>query len=144
MDQATLAYAAGLMDGEGSILLSRTHKNAKRSPCVSITSTSKELIDFLSHNFGGFVVNQKTYAEHHKQAWIWSVKRRLALQFLELVRPFMHEAEKVRRADLLLTYYLKVTPRNGKYSERTLRMREALEESFFHPSTPLPLSFRSL
>ena len=35
------AYIAGIVDGEGSIMLTRFHKNQLPSPCVSVASTDK-------------------------------------------------------------------------------------------------------
>ena len=41
------AYIAGIIDGEGSIILIRFHQKQFPSPCVSIASTSLELLEWL-------------------------------------------------------------------------------------------------
>ncbi|GGC82109.1 hypothetical protein GCM10007216_10820 [Thalassobacillus devorans] len=41
------AYMAGIIDGEGSITLTRIHKNEHRRPCITISSTDKELLTYL-------------------------------------------------------------------------------------------------
>ena len=41
------AYIAGIIDGEGSIMLTRLHKNQYHSPCVSIASTDSELLQWV-------------------------------------------------------------------------------------------------
>ena len=40
------AYIAEIIDGEGSIMLTRFHKNEYHSPCVSIASTDLELLEW--------------------------------------------------------------------------------------------------
>jgi hypothetical protein len=37
------SYVAEIIDGEGSITLTKMHENEFRRPCVSIASTDKEL-----------------------------------------------------------------------------------------------------
>lgn len=44
MIETEKAYIAGIIDGEGSIMLTRFHKNQYHSPCVSISSTDIELL----------------------------------------------------------------------------------------------------
>jgi len=41
------AYIAGIIDGEGSIMLIKFHKNQYPSPCVSISSTDVELLEWI-------------------------------------------------------------------------------------------------
>ena len=72
MKEIDLAYIAGIIDGEGSIMLMKTHSTDKfKSPKVSVTSTSFELIDFLQSKFPGTISNQKVYKSHHKPSKIW-------------------------------------------------------------------------
>ncbi len=46
------SYIAGLMDGEGTITLSRRHKNENRQLVVSISSSEKKLLDYLMEMSG--------------------------------------------------------------------------------------------
>jgi len=127
-----LAYTAGLFDGEGTVTLSRPHSRDKyRAPTVSMTSTSKELLDFLVQEFGGFIVKQKVYKSHHKQSWSWRLKHRTAINFLLEISPYLREKSKIRRAKLICTTYLEVTPRNGKYSDEMKAKKLLFEEDFF-------------
>ena len=75
-------YIAGIIDGEGSILLTRFHANEHRSPCVSVASTTKEILSFLKEKCGGSVAVKKKYADHYKDSWTWSVKRDRAIELL--------------------------------------------------------------
>ena len=49
MNETSKAYIAGIIDGEGSILLLRLHKNELPCPCVSIASTTLELLEWILH-----------------------------------------------------------------------------------------------
>ena len=45
MREEDKAYIAGIVDGEGSIMLERIHKNQHPSPVVSVTSTTPEQLE---------------------------------------------------------------------------------------------------
>lgn len=45
------AYIAGIIDGEGSIMLQKFHSNEFPAPCVSIASTSLELLEWIKKNY---------------------------------------------------------------------------------------------
>lgn len=129
-------YTAGLIDGEGTIGLSRVKKNQFYSPYVSVTNTSYEIIDYLKSNYGGVIINQKTYKQHHKKAWIWRISYDNAINFISKVTPYMKEQEKIRRSKLILDEYKNVTKRNGKYTDSQKQAKLDFENRFFHPSTP--------
>ena len=131
------AYAAGLIDGEGTITLSHNNRSDTfRTPVVSMTSTTRELVDLMRSEYGGSVRTHKTYREHHSNSFIWSVRHDRALAMLGRIAPFLREHEKSRRADLILSRYKAVTPRNGKYSIKLKRDKLEFEHLFFHPSAP--------
>ena len=108
----------------------RKTRNGYKYPEVSVANTCMELLTFLQETFGGVIVTKKVYQEHHKQSWVWKATYNKALRFLELIRPYMMETEKIRRADLLLSSYRDLTPRNGKYTPDMRSRREALETAF--------------
>lgn len=62
MTETEKAYIAGIIDGEGSVMLQRIHKNEHPSPCVSITSTTLELLEWVKDTVGkGRVISKKNY-----------------------------------------------------------------------------------
>lgn len=124
-------YTAGLIDGEGTITLSKS-KNSFRFPTVSVSSTSHELLEFLKLTYGGYISNHKTYKAHHKKSWSWSLKRDSALYFLERISVYLKETSKKRRALFILKFYKKVTPRNGKYTEFQISKKQQFERIFFN------------
>lgn len=124
-----LAYAAGLIDGEGTITLMRKRVRERRSPMVSVSSTTLELLEFMKYTFGGHIIAlRKT---KHKQAWHWQVSHDVAISVIEQVYQYLREPEKKRRAQLIITEYKNVTPRNGKYTPELNVAREMFEAEFF-------------
>lgn len=141
MNKEILSYAAGLIDGEGTITLVKNASNEKRAPIVSVASTTKELVDYMQRQFGGHVITlRRNMKVGHKQAYDWKVSRDNAIEVIRQVLPYMHEPEKIRRGRLILNQYKIVTPRNGKYTEEMNKLREAFEVEFFKNSTKVKRS----
>ncbi|WP_018231860.1 LAGLIDADG family homing endonuclease [Thioalkalivibrio thiocyanodenitrificans] len=46
------AYIAGLIDGEGTITLTRKHRNENRQLAVTISSTERNLLEFVKETLG--------------------------------------------------------------------------------------------
>ena len=124
------AYAAGILDGEGSIGLSRVHSSRWPSPVVSVASTDRELLEWLRARVGGTIIQKQTYQPHHSRSFDWKLTDRRALSFLKIVRPFLVIQRKINRADLLLNDYLACTPRNGRYTVEMAARKRALIERF--------------
>lgn len=62
MNETEKAYIAGIIDGEGSIMLQRFHAKEYPSPCVSIASTTLELLKWIKKTVGkGVIVSKKNY-----------------------------------------------------------------------------------
>lgn len=133
------AYAAGLVDGEGTITLSAKHSDTNsysyRFPIVSVSSTTMTFLSFLKANYGGHICRHKKSKEHHSQAYSWRVIYDNAILFLIKILPYMKEPEKIRRAKLIVKNYKDVTIRNGKYSEEQLIAKHKFEHEFFY-NTP--------
>ena len=128
----TYSYVAGLFDGEGSVTLTKKRKTDEfRTVVVSMSSTSIELLAFLRNEFGGCIVRNKKYKPHHKDSWSWSLERRRALCFLNKIIPYMIEKSKLKRSKLAVSKYEKVTPRNGRYSDKLRDAKMKFEKDFF-------------
>lgn len=126
--ETTYAYVAGILDGEGSIMLqTRSDRpGLMPSPVISVPSTDRELLDWLKDNLGGTIVVKKTYKEHHKPSAEWRLIGRSVLDLLEEVTPYLRIDRKRARAQILLDEYLTLTPRNGKYTPEMLRAKEEM------------------
>lgn len=96
--ETELAYAAGLFDGEGSVMI-RLRPGGRFKPgrerkryhllTVSLSSTDEVIIAWLNQRWPG-VVNQHVYRnERHKPAWRWILDASKAEAFLHDVRPYL-------------------------------------------------------
>jgi hypothetical protein len=126
------AYIAGIIDGEGSIMLIRFHKNQFPSPCVSISSTTLELLEWIKNKTNvGNIISKKNYDPNkHKNSYTYIVKYRNAIKFIEYIEPYLVIESKRKRAQLILNEYESVTPRNGRYSDEALKLKEEFYERF--------------
>lgn len=126
MIETEKAYIAGIIDGEGSIMLTRFHKNQYHSPCVSISSTDIELLEWIKDTTKmGNIIRKKNYnKEKHLDSYSYRVIYDNALKLLIAVEPYLIIEKKKSRARFILDNYKNVTPRNGKYSEKMKRKKE--------------------
>ena len=71
------AYIAGLIDGEGTVTLSRKHKNDMRQLAISVSSTEKQLLDYILNASGvGKITGKKTYRAHHLPSFTYTAYNR--------------------------------------------------------------------
>ena len=119
------AYAAGIIDGEGSVMIIQ-----RRTPTISVTNSSKPIIDYLHNYYGGLVKVQTKYKEHHKQCWIWTLRGDKVITFLRQVVPHMLETNKVERSKIIINEWKNKTPRNGKYSSQQLIEKNEMIDRF--------------
>ena len=125
------AYIAGLIDGEGTISLSRKHHLDNRHLVVSISSTESELLEYVKEVVGaGNISNKRTYSNNHTPSKTYQICNRQALDLLKQIAPFL-KSYKADRANLNLDHYLRLTPRNGRYTNQKREEREAFIQQFF-------------
>lgn len=128
LSSANAAYIAGLIDGEGTVTLTRKHRNENRQLCVSISSTEISLLNFVKHCFGaGKITNKRTTSTRHSPSYTYSIYNRQALDFLQQILPWL-KSYKRSRAELIVRDYVRVTPRNGKYTAEAKSRRAEFEK----------------
>jgi hypothetical protein len=121
------AYIAGLIDGEGTITLTRLHAGQNRRLVVSIANTELQLLTFVVDRFGaGKITRKRTTSVRHTPSWCFSVTSGQALALLRQVAPHLRSYKR-RRAELALARYQALTPRNGKYTSALLAERRRFE-----------------
>lgn len=126
------AYIAGLVDGEGSITLTRKHRNENRQLGLTISSTELPLLEFVLKAAGvGKITNKKTTKSHHTHSYAYGVYNRQALQVLQQIYPHL-VSYKSARCKIVLSDYLRLTPRNGKYNQSLLAERHEFEQRFLN------------
>jgi hypothetical protein len=135
MTHDDLVYTAALIDGEGSVLLTRHHTTEYRSPAVVIPSTTHCFMAYLKRTFGGTVSTKRVYKKGHSKSWSWAVGHDRAINLLRSVLPYLKHPEKIRRARLIISQYKAVTVRNGRYTKKQLARKIKFERLFLNRST---------
>lgn len=127
LDPVVAAYLAGLVDGEGTVTLTRLHRNEKRRLVVCISNNELELLEFAKDKIGaGRITTKRTYSARHANSFTYQISSRQALDLLRQIVPYM-KSYKIRRAVLVLNDYVRLTPRNGKYTLGVKEEREQFE-----------------
>ena len=132
MSKEDFIYAAGLIDGEGTITLSRgSARDLYRHPVVSVPSCTTTLVETMKSLFGGCISNKKPSKPKHALSQAWCVRYDAAITCLKQILPFLREPEKIRRAKLILDEYKGLTPRNGRYTILQRQAKLDFERRFF-------------
>lgn len=96
-----IAYLAGLLDGEGSIMLTKQGPRRCRRPQLSIGMTNRNVIEAVKASYGGFI--QVRPATPARQAmFTWNLKGTPALDLLAEIRPRLVIERRKTLADILL------------------------------------------
>lgn len=75
----------------------------------------------------GRITNKKTAQSHHTPSYVYAVYNRQALSLLEQITPYLRTYKR-RRSVLILENYIKLTARNGKYSDKLAAKRKEFED----------------
>jgi len=117
LELTAAAYVAGLVDGEGTVTLTRWHRDENRRLVVSISNNDRAILEFVRRTVGtGQITRKRTYNPRHAESYTYQISGRQALELLRQVTPFL-KSYKAIRAELALRDYIRMTPRNGRYTE---------------------------
>lgn len=120
----TLAYIAGLFDGEGCVLVSHP-KTARSSIVIQITNSNRDAIEYVARLLeGSSVYNQKRYGR--KEIWRLQLSGKLAIDALELLLPYLIVKKDV--AEMAIDFYdacLVQGRRHKAVSEAEMVLRES-------------------
>ncbi|MDU1277424.1 MULTISPECIES: hypothetical protein [Clostridium] len=132
MTETEKAYIAGIIDGEGSIMLQRIHKNEHPSPCVSIASTTLELLEWIKNTVGkGRIISKKNYnIEKHNDCYSYVLRRNDAIQLLNDIYPYLIINTNKKRSELIINKYKSITPRNWYYTDEMLIAKDEFYKEF--------------
>jgi hypothetical protein len=121
-------YLAGLVDGEGTVSLSRKHANEFRHLVVSVSNTESDLLQYVRSTIGcGKITRKKTAKPNHSPSMTYAIWNRQALALLSQIEPHLRSYKKLR-ARFALEHYVRLTPRNGKYTAELRGQRAAFEQ----------------
>ncbi|MGI9343577.1 MAG: LAGLIDADG family homing endonuclease [Gammaproteobacteria bacterium] len=127
LDPCQAAYLAGLIDADGTITLSRRHRNETRHAAVSISNTDRSLLEFVRRTVGaGKITNKRAVSSRHRPSYAFAITNRQAIRLLGDIEPFLR-TYKADRARLMIRDYVALTPRNGRYTPEQKRARRRFE-----------------
>lgn len=128
------SYLAGIIDGEGSIMLIKINKNQFPSPCISISSTTLELLEWIKlKTKTGTIRSKKNYnIDKHKDSYSYEVRYNDAINILIEIEPYLIIKSKKKRARLIIEKYKELTPRNGRYTNEMIEAKEEFYNQFIN------------
>jgi hypothetical protein len=131
LDLADAAYIAGLIDGEGTVTMTRRNRYKNRGLVGSISNNEIPIFRHVQDSIGaGKITGKRITSERHAPSYTYCITNRQALSLLEQVCPFL-KSHKSARASLALKEYLRLTPRNGRYTPEQTDERETFVSNFF-------------
>ena len=94
---------------------------------ISISNTERPLLEYVLDSVGaGKITAKRTYQSHHTASYTYAISNRQALALLNQVFPYL-KTYKAKRADLILRDYIRLTPRNGRYTPEFKQARTDFE-----------------
>ena len=103
-----LAYIAGLIDGEGSIVITKARRSNPKYKCphyillVTCTNTHLGVLEWLNTKYASSKAFRKREREGWRTAYEWHSSAKMALGFLKLIRPWLKI--KSEQADLAIEF----------------------------------------
>src|SRR5690606_4914306 len=71
-EEIDMAYAAGILDGDGSFSIMKAH--GKYYPCIQLSNAHEGISKWLHEKFGGSLRLKKPQKDHYKTLYVWSVR----------------------------------------------------------------------
>lgn len=127
------AYAAGLIDGEGSIRITSrgkyggtTFRHGQYTLMVEMVNTDKGMVDWMVERFGGTVsYTAESVAFNRKAKWHWRVASNKALYVLDAIWPYIRTKRKQTKLGRRFQRY-------AQYAGRAATLKiQALHERFY-------------
>lgn len=98
------SYCAGYVDGDGCFFIGKTINkrtgNIKYLHSFIISSTDKEILEFFSKQFGGYVRISSDLIVTHKTQYQFSINGKKAIDLIEKIFPYL--VEKLEEAQTFL------------------------------------------
>ena len=122
-----LAYAAGIIDGEGCIYIEHawSKKRRYRYPFlnVSVRNTNEWICQWFKIQFGGVVYPFTPRNPKWKVTWHWALSGHKAQEFLKLLLPYLQM--KRPQAELAIQFSIRPIGSNIAYTDEEIALREA-------------------
>lgn len=150
MDKLIVSYVAGLIDGEGSIVIGVSKigsKKDRKTPChwlqVGITNTDKKLIDWLHNILGGHISDNSHSPSRKNQrpCWAWRIMSNEAKRFLEIIYPYV----RIKRQQIKLAIEFQKNIINLRNLNPTQKTKEIARRDWYKQEiSKLTLGIHSL
>jgi len=130
LNHLDLAYLAGIFDGEGSISITKSHRNKKFNPTYAIRISVQMCNPYIPHlfldTFGGSI-NCYEHKGNQLPHWHWHLWSTKAIPFLETLMPYLRL--KKNEAELAIEFQLTKknhhTYQGNGYSAEQVAVNEA-------------------
>lgn len=135
------SYLAGIVDGEGTITLTRRNIYKNRLLVLTVSNNELPLLKYITRIAGvGKITHKNARSVNHAQSYTYQVYSRQALALIHAIFPYLRTYKR-KRAALVLKNYLKLTPRNGRYTPALLKRRSIFVDRFLStvPQTQRPV-----
>lgn len=139
-----LAYSAGIVDGEGCILVEDyKYKNGDRAfiLVLKVVNTDKRVIDYLYNSLGGHICNERKATKNRRRTFRWYMKGKEAANMIKLLLPFMiiKKEQALIALDFRKTFDIKYSSRKQiplniiKFREECYKNLQELKTRTFDP-----------
>jgi hypothetical protein len=109
------AFAAGLIEGEGSLTITKNSKGFCSARIeIGMTKPALPILQWIAERYGGKVSKSREATERWAEAWRWRLMGKAASQLAESMRPLL--CVKAGQADLLAA--LARVPRRSTEADR--------------------------
>ncbi len=109
------AYAAGIIDGEGSLWFDMTSGTKVGVPKVCVMMTKPDVVDWFKLVFDGY---HRKYKNNYGPTYGWMLSGPSCQPFLEMIKPYI----KLKRPqlDVMLAFCATIRPQGGMFMSRSL------------------------
>lgn len=125
LSETDKAYAAGLVDGEGCV--SSYYNSGVFEVRVVIAMTALGVIEWLHSTFGGDLRLKQVRNTNHKQVYIWQLRAKECIPFLEAVLPYLKL--KAKQAEIVMAMANTIEVRGKHIDSKTSLLRFKLNDS---------------
>ena len=133
-----IAYFAGIVDGEGSIMLwmdTRSKRiNRSYNLRLNVSSTDKCLTDWIHSNFGGKVYELNSPSRKANPQWkkqhLWEASRPDLLNILQSIHPYL--VIKKTHCEIAIEFRKTFSKKERYLSDETIKKRHSIFEKMKH------------
>lgn len=103
--EVDLAWAVGILEGEGCFTRQRRSRKAVRaSPVVSCAMVDQDVITRLAHLFGGSLNHVREKVPGRQPLWQWTLTGVRAHHLMQMLLPYMGVRRSSRITELLAEF----------------------------------------